>query len=131
MTAPIFHLTPAVYYQAQPVDQPYVPATFAQEGFIHCTAGEERLLQVANHYFVNLPGELLALELDPARLTAHLVFEPPISQQTQQLGQPAYAATPTVLFPHLYGPLNRQAIVGCIVLQRDVTGRWVMPTGDQ
>jgi uncharacterized protein (DUF952 family) len=31
------------------------------------------------------------------------------------------------LFPHIYGPLNRQAIIACFSLQRDEAGRWQMP----
>jgi uncharacterized protein (DUF952 family) len=129
MTAePIFHLTPATYYQHQPQDQPYHPAAFAQEGFIHCTAGVEKLIQVANYYFANLTDDLLVLEIDPAQLTAPLIFEPPILAPSGPADRKReYAAEPEVLFPHVYGPLNRQAIIRCFALQRDSTGQWQMP----
>lgn len=123
-TQPIYHLTPAAYFEAQPDGQPYYSPAFSQDGFIHCTAGVDALLEVANTFFAHLPDDLLALEIDPVQLTAPLRFEPPIP--------PADATElPTTLsdtlFPHLYGPLDRAAIINRIVLQRDAAGRWQMP----
>lgn len=124
----IFHLTPATYYRHQSQDQPYQPAAFAQEGFIHCTAEIEKLIQVANYYFADLPDDLLVLEIDPTQLTAPLIFEPPILAASGPADRNrAYASEPAVLFPHIYGPLNRQAIMRCFALQRDSTGQWQMP----
>jgi hypothetical protein len=125
---PIYHLTPASYYYRQPVDQPYQTPTLAQEGFIHCTAGVEKLVEIANTYFADLQDELLALEIDPAYLTAALRFEPPITPA--HLVAPAQkqnAAELNTLFPHIYGPLDRQAIINCLVLRRTPTGQWQMP----
>lgn len=120
--APIFHLTPAAYYHAQPADQPYLPATFAAEGFIHCTAGVPLLLDIANAYFANLADDLLALLIDPHRLTSPLKFEPPSPP-------PGVTAEshPGLLFPHIYGPLNRPAIERVVTLRRDPLGRWQLP----
>jgi uncharacterized protein (DUF952 family) len=125
---PIYHLTPARIYYSQPENQPYQTETLAQEGFIHCTAGAEMLIEVANTYFANLQDDLLVLEIDPAQLTAPLLFEPPILP----IVAPVSTAdlTPThqnTLFPHIYGPLDRQAITACFSLQRDETGRWEYP----
>ncbi len=125
---PIFHLTPAAYYQRQPAGQPYHPAAFAQEGFIHCTTGVDRLIQVANYYFADLPDDLLVLEIDPAQLVAPLIFEPPILAAPEPVGRArAHTADPHTLFPHIYGPLNRQAIRRCFALHRDSGGRWQLP----
>lgn len=120
--APIFHLAPAAYYHAQPIDQPYWPATFAAEGFIHCTAGTELLLEIANTFFADLAGDLLALEINPHQLTSPLKFEPPIPPP----GVPAGLAA-DVLFPHIYGPLNRTAITRIVPLRRDPANRWQFP----
>jgi uncharacterized protein (DUF952 family) len=120
--APIYHLTPAAFYDRQPADRPYLPETFAADGFIHCTAGIPLLLQIANAFFAGLQADLLALEIDPTRLTAPLKFEPPISP-----AQPAaidVSPASDTLFPHIYGPLNRDAIVAVTTLTRSVTGRW-------
>jgi hypothetical protein len=96
-----------------------LPANFAAEGFIHCTAGPEVLVQVANAYFASLDDDLLVLEIDPARLTAPLKFEPPASPP----GQPASAGHRAgILFPHIYGPLNPEAVVGQFALLRSDDG---------
>ena len=34
----IYHLVPQSYHLGQAQEQPYIPATFNEEGFIHCTA---------------------------------------------------------------------------------------------
>jgi uncharacterized protein (DUF952 family) len=67
----------------------------ADEGFIHlCTA--EQLAGVAERYYHGVP-DLVLLHVDEQRLGAPLVYE--------QLG----AATEA--FPHLYGPLEVDAVV--------------------
>lgn len=122
---PVFHLVPAAYYRRQPPDRPYRPATFSEEGFIHCTDDVGTLLQVANAFFAGLEDDLLALEIAPARLTAPLKYEPAIPPtQTGVTGQPAFTPEPDRLFPHIYGPLDRQAIRRTFALRRDSTGRW-------
>lgn len=120
--APIFHLAPAAYYHAQPIDQPYLPATFAAEGFIHCTAGTDLLLEIANTFFAGLADDLLALEIDPQQLTSPLKFEPPIPPPGTPPGPAA-----DLLFPHIYGPLNRPAILRVMPLRRNPAGRWQLP----
>ena len=124
----IYHLVPARDYHRQPKDQPYLPATFAQDGFIHCTAGVSMLLDVANAFFADLADELLVLEIDPAELTAPLRFEPPVppARSAATAGE-RFAPAADSLFPHLYGPLNRQAIVRRFALLRGESGQWQMP----
>ena len=124
----IYHLVSATYYQHQPTTQPYRPATFAQEGFIHCTADLTILLQVANAYFADLSEPLLVLVIDPRQLTASLKFEPPVSpSHTTTTPTYATAAETELLFPHIYGPLNREAIVDSFALSRDLSGQWGLP----
>ena len=124
----IYHLVPVSYYRSQSQDHPYQPETFAQEGFIHCTAGTEMLVQVANRYFNTLPEELLVLEINPNDLTAPLKFEPSIPPAGQPLtGREISPPNQDVLFPHIYGPLNRKAIIQCFAMQRDETGKWQIP----
>ncbi len=124
---PIYHLTPASFYHRQPENQPYQSEDLAREGFIHCTAGMIILIKVANTYFVDLQDSLLALEIDPTRLTAPLVFEPPIPPAHAAPVEETLAPNSDVLFPHIYGPLNREAIAHCFELRRDSAGKWQMP----
>jgi uncharacterized protein (DUF952 family) len=118
----IYHLVPAQYYDAQPPDQPYLPQSFEQEGFIHCTAALPLLQKIANLYFASLPDSLLVLEIDPARLQAPLKYEAPITPPGEKSDH-----EPGVLFPHIYGPLNREAIIKVFALERDEAGHWGLP----
>jgi uncharacterized protein len=119
---PIYHLVPALYYEAQPAAQPYLPDSFQQEGFIHCTAGLPLLLKIANFYFDDLPDTVLVLEIDPALLDSPLKFEAPLPPANA----PAEASShdPDQLFPHIYGPLNREAIIRVFSLIRNEAGDW-------
>jgi hypothetical protein len=125
---PLYHLTPASYYDSQPSDQPYRPAGFASEGFVHCASGASLLLQVANHYFSGLTEALLVLQIEPGRLNVPLKYEPPLAPATA--GREAATWDNQILFPHIYGPINRQAIVACFALPRDLAGRWHMPESE-
>lgn len=117
----IFHLVPQSYHLSQPSDQPYVAPSLAQEGFIHCTAGPETLVKVANAYFAALTEPLLCYTLDPAQITAPVVYEAPIPPAG---ATPAAYASTDDLFPHVYGPINREAITEVITLRRDKENRW-------
>jgi uncharacterized protein (DUF952 family) len=122
---PIYHLVPADYYRAQAQDQPYLPKTFAEEGFIHCTSGIETLLDIANLYFSELSDDLLALKIDPDLLTSSLKFELPNPPTGSTLADNHPARRdPNLRFPHIYGPLNREAIVDCVSLRRSKTRQW-------
>jgi uncharacterized protein (DUF952 family) len=91
----IYHITPADYYDSQPADQPYRSQRFAEEGFIHCTKGEERVLLVANTVYRKIPGKFWLLVIDERKVTAEIRYE--------IVGE--------ILFPHIHGPLNRDAII--------------------
>jgi uncharacterized protein (DUF952 family) len=123
---PIYHLVPASYYESQAANRPYTPATFADEGFVHCTAGENMMVEVANTYFSNLAEPLFALRIDPEQLHAPLRFEPPIPPGQKAPSTKASDAS-DILFPHIYGPINREAIADCLTLERDDLGQWHLP----
>ncbi|MFQ5611147.1 MAG: DUF952 domain-containing protein [Anaerolineae bacterium] len=117
----LYHLAPAAMYRQQAADGAYRPPSLAEEGFIHCTAGRELLLKIANAFFQDLDDELLALEIDEGAVEAPVRYEPPAPVPHQE-GVPPFAAGQ--LFPHIYGPLNRAAIVAIHSLTRAKTGAW-------
>src|SRR5690242_6276625 len=43
----IYHLAPAARWREWPAEQAYLPAEYAADGFIHCTAGDELMRSVA------------------------------------------------------------------------------------
>jgi uncharacterized protein (DUF952 family) len=113
MTEIIYHLTPAEYFNSLPADQPYLPREFERDGFIHCTKGEERLLLVADTVYRRVPGDFLALVIDERKVTSPVKYE--------NVGG--------ILFPHIYGPLNRDAIVRSVTLGRREDGTF-LPIGE-
>lgn len=117
--ATILHLTPAAGYEGLAEGEPLRPTSLAVEGFIHCTATAEALLRVANAFYREAPGEFLVLEIDPARLTAPVRFEPP--------APPPPAGHPLAghLFPHIYGPLNVDAVVAVRAARRAADGTFL------
>jgi uncharacterized protein (DUF952 family) len=82
------------------------------------------VIPVANDYYADASGELLVLEIDPSRLTCETRYEAaaPIAGG----GSSHLASAPQ--FPHVYGPIDREAITGVGVLGRTARGfEW--PTG--
>jgi uncharacterized protein (DUF952 family) len=73
-----------------------VGRTLAEEGFIHAS-GPGQVTGVANRYYRGLRDELLLLVIDPERVLAEIRYE----------DVPGAAAP----YPHIYGPLNADAVV--------------------
>ena len=109
----LYHLAPIEYFHAQPPDRPYVPAEFDRDGFIHCTKGDEQLVIVANRYYRNDHRAFLVVVIDEDLVTAEIKYEP-----GQEDG---------VLYPHIYGPLNRDAIVTVLNMIRLPDGSFQFP----
>jgi len=103
----IYHLVPAAYWRDLDPAAPYLPPDFESDGFIHCTRGLDLLVQVADTYYRNVPGEFLLLVIDETRVLAEIKYEDS--------------------FPHIYGPLNRDAIVATHTMSRHADGRFDLP----
>jgi uncharacterized protein (DUF952 family) len=116
----IRHIVPADYFRARPESTPYLPSQFAADGFIHCTREPEVLLVVANQYYRDTPGDFLVLLIDPQRVRAEVRNEPPIHPHGGSV-----AANAAILFPHIYGPLNRDAIVEIHAARRAPDGTFL------
>lgn len=114
----ILHLTPAAEFQALAPGEPLRPASLAAEGFIHCTTEAAVLLDIANRFYAGQPGDFLVLVIDPERVTAPVKFEAPVPAPAP--GDPLAGHR----FPHLYGPLNRDAIVAVRPARRQPDGRF-------
>ncbi len=105
MTERIYHITTRADWQAAQADGQYAPPSLAKEGFIHFSRADQ-VSGVANAFYAGQNG-LVLLEVDVARLSANLRWEPPAHPGgAAPQGQP-HAED---LFPHLYGPLNLDAV---------------------
>ena len=123
----ILHLIAKSEWDALPAQTPYLPATFGADGFIHCTGDELLMLSVANRFYTGVQGDVIVLQIDESKLTSQLKWEAPahiepVPPEVDAEFGAGLAAT--VTFPHIYGPLNRDAIVGIKTLKRDAAGRY-------
>ncbi|WP_435015784.1 copper homeostasis protein CutC [Tundrisphaera sp. TA3] len=109
---PIWHLAPREdWKRAVDLGVPYAPGSLAAEGFIHASVAGE-LAESANRYYRGRT-DLLALQIDPARVCVPIVWE--------------YAAPRRAWFPHLYGPLDPSAVVSVTPLPPGADGRFAWP----
>jgi uncharacterized protein (DUF952 family) len=94
----IYHLTPADYYESLDPGADYLPAAFDRDGFIHCSADEKQMLEVANRSYKREPGDFLLLAIEEDAVRAEVRHEEATLEPDSNL------------YPHIYGPLNRDAI---------------------
>ena len=80
----------------------FAAPSLKSDGFIHCSTYAQAL-PVAEKFYKGQTG-LVLLVIDPTRLTSGLKWEPP--DGTPPPGVPAGES-----FPHVYGPINLDAIV--------------------
>jgi uroporphyrinogen-III synthase/uncharacterized protein (DUF952 family) len=92
---PLFHITTTEQAGAAAESGSYEGDTLATEGFVHCSFNEQ-VAPVANAMFRGR-SDLALLEIDPARLTSRLEVE---------ANEPGGER-----FPHVYGPINWDAVV--------------------
>ena len=102
----IYHLVPKAAWEAAPPGPFRVPS-LESEGFIHCS-NREQVARSANKFYAD-ELEMLVLAIDPARLSSELRDE---------------EGRPGELFPHIYGPIDRKAIIEVMELARGPDGRW-------
>jgi len=84
----------------------YRAGSLAEEGFIHCSEDEAQMLRVANRLFQGRT-DLVMLDLNVDALTSPLKREPSRSGE---------------IYPHIYGPINTDAVVRVRSLIPDAGG---------
>jgi uncharacterized protein (DUF952 family) len=108
----LYHIVPAEEFRAQLKGAAYHPANLAHDGFVHCALGPS-VLSVANDYYSGVSGKLLLLEIDSVRLASETRYEAPAPIAGAGSSHLANASR----FPHVYGPIEIEAItrVGLLV----------------
>lgn len=107
----IVHIARAAEWREAIAVDEYVPSTFPREGFIHFSQPDQVHLPANAMY--SGQRDLVLLWVDPTRLHAELRYEAP------EPGAPH--------FPHLYGPLNLDAVVTVTPLERWERGAFTLP----
>jgi uncharacterized protein (DUF952 family) len=96
----------------------YHADSLSTEGFIHCSKASQ-IVGVANTFYRGQQG-LVLLVIDPSKLEAELKWEPPAEPE------PAHARKGE-LFPHIYGPLNLDAVINIISFEPTTNGDFFLP----
>jgi uncharacterized protein (DUF952 family) len=94
----LYHITNKFDYVKAKDKGIYDFCTLKKDGFIHLSK-RDQFLGSANNYFKG-QSNLILFEIDPNKLEAKLVYENTLGGNLE--------------FPHLYGPLNLDAIVRVI-----------------
>ncbi len=101
----IFHIATVADWEAAQRSGSYTTSTLgrtlAEEGFIHASHGDQ-WQGVRQAFYGGVTEPLVLLAIDPERLSAPLVEEVPEGADRA--------------FPHIYGPLNADAVVRAIPL---------------
>lgn len=91
----IYHIVlPEVWERSKDASE-YEAESLTTEGFIHCSY-QNQLDAVLERYYRDA-GSVLVLSIDPEMLSSNLIAEP---------------STNNEIYPHIYGKINKSAIVG-------------------
>lgn len=139
----IFHILSRDAALAAQGNGEYHAESLAREGFIHFS-GLHQLLGVANRFYIGQRG-LVILAVDSSQLKAELKYEGPVhptalnsvevqNEDSSHDKHLSYNNDPvniqpstSDLFPHLYGPLNFDAVIAMHNLEPDVNGKFSLP----
>lgn len=100
-----YHLVPEPVWTERGNEGEYVPDAFEADGFIHCTNGLEPLTDVANMFYKGDDRPYVALAIDVEKIRSELRYDDPHH-----------------IYPHIYGPLNTDAVIGVFDARRSADG---------
>jgi uncharacterized protein (DUF952 family) len=110
----IYHILSGADWTAAQAAGEYRPESLETEGFIHCSL-RGQVERVANAFYRE-QDDLLLLAIEKDRLQAAVRFEDLLGEGMR--------------FPHIYGPLNLEAVVGVHAMLRNDAGDYVLPKMD-
>jgi uncharacterized protein (DUF952 family) len=106
----ILHITTRAQWETAKNLGSYRSESLATEGFIHCSTIAQ-VIGSANRFFKG-KKDLVILSIDPSSVTAEIRYE---------------GAESNNLFPHIYGELNIDAVIGSIDLEATPDGVFILP----
>ncbi len=108
----IYHITSRAEWNAAQKSGKYAADTLGTQGFIHCSKADQ-LLRVANDFYKGQSG-LVILAIDPAKLSSPLRWEPGVDLTAE-------------VFPHIYGPVNLDAVYNVLDFEPNPDGTFGLP----
>ncbi len=115
MTQPtdfLYHIVQRAEWESSAEIGFYAPASIAEEGFIHCSTLDQ-VVGTANRFYNGQTG-LVLLQMDVAQVSAEIVYEDLYGH-----GQ---------AFPHIYGPLNVDAVSAVVDFPPNADGTFSLPS---
>lgn len=100
-----YHLVPVDSWEAQDLQLPYEAPSLAIEGFVHCTDGAAEMVATANRHYRDDPRAFLVLTLD-----------------LDSTGSPWRTEDERGIYPHVFGPIERAAVISVVRASRDPDG---------
>jgi uncharacterized protein (DUF952 family) len=106
----ILHITSRAAWAEAQARGAYVAPSLESEGFIHCST-EKQVPHVANAFYRGAT-DLVLLMIDETKLKPELKWEAPA-------GPPAAGISDSDLFPHVFGPINLDAVASVLDFEAD------------
>ena len=115
----IYHITSRATWDEAQQRGDYRAESLEIEGFIHCSTPSQ-VLPVAENFYKGQSG-LILLVIDPTFLSSALKWEAPSG------GTPPPGVPDGDSFPHIYGPINLDAVVKILDLETDSHYKFILP----
>ena len=107
----ILHITRREDWETAVTTPPYRADSLETEGFIHCSTSAQ-VLGPANEFYRG-QTDLVLLMIDSSKTTAAIIYE-----DCHETGQQ---------FPHIYGPLNLDAVIKIVDFPPNADGSFSLP----
>ncbi|OOC54195.1 MULTISPECIES: cupin domain-containing protein [Nocardiopsis] len=121
----VLHMTELARWRSG--DEDLEAESLHTDGFVHASPNEQAVLAVANSLYRSATEPYCVLVVDTSRLACEVRWEPPSPALSAEWG--GTGVDEPVLFPRIYGPIPREAVVGVRYLRREPPG--VFTTVDQ
>jgi uncharacterized protein (DUF952 family) len=106
----IFHITKREQWEKAKLEGVYHADTLHSQGFIHCSTSQQ-IVKVANALY-HAQRELVLLCIATNKVQSEIKYQSVGSQE---------------LYPHIYGPLNVDAVTKVINFEPTKNGKFVLP----
>jgi uncharacterized protein (DUF952 family) len=106
----ILHITSRTEWAGAQARGAYLAPSLETEGFIHCST-EKQVHHVANAFYRG-QNDLVLLNIDETKLKPELKWEAPA-------GPPAPGISESDSFPHVFGPINLDAVASVLDFAAD------------
>ncbi len=103
-----YHLTPVEWWSAADPSAALGAPSLDDEGFIHCTIGAVEMVATANRHYREDPRDFVVLTIDLDRV-----------------GSPWQVDDAGGIYPHVFGPIDREAIVAARPMPRAADGTFL------